>query len=84
MKYLLVFSLMLALSGCFGQARVYIVQEDNAPMQVVDERPIRVRIVDTTTQKITEVDKLVTGYFVLSPQLYRKLVKTSAQVLPEK
>lgn len=84
MKYLLVFPLILMLSGCFGQARVYIVQEENTPMQIIDERPIKVRVVDPTTQKITEVDKAVVGYFVLSPSAYRKLVKTAAQVLPEK
>ena len=85
MKYLLMFSLMLTLSGCFGgKARVYIVQEDNVPMQVIDEQPIKVRVVDFTTQKVVEVDKQVTGYYALSPQLYKKLVKTAAQVLPEK
>lgn len=75
--------MLLILSGC-GGSRVFIVQEDNTPMQVVDEKPIKVRAIDFVTQKETEVDKQLTGYYILSPQLYRKLVKTAAQVLPEK
>lgn len=78
------FSLVLMLSGCWGSARVYVVQEDNVPMQIIDERPIKVRVIDPETKKVAEVDKQLTGYYGLSPQLYRKLVKTAAQVLPEK
>ena len=84
MKYILMLSLVVVLSGCFGRARVYVVQEDNIPMQVIDETTINVRVIDPVTQKEAEVDKQLTGYYILSPQLYGKLVKTAAKVVPEK
>lgn len=86
MKYILMLSLVVVLSGCLGggRARVYVVQEDNIPMQVIDETTIKVRVIDSVTQKEAEVDKQLTGYYILSPQLYGKLVKTAAKVVPEK
>ena len=77
-KLFIVIPIVLMLSGCFGRARVIIVDADNAPVQIIQEGTIKVRAVDATTNDVEEVNKNVAGYYALSPQLYSKLVKVAA------
>jgi len=83
-RFLLLVPLVL-LVGCFGRrSKIYIIEEDSVPAQVTQEEPVEVRYVDPTTKEIIEGEKkVVTGYFVLSPQLYRKLVKTATTAMPD-
>jgi hypothetical protein len=73
---------LILLVGCFGRTpKVIIVESDNVPYQIIDEKPIQVRCQDTSTKDTVEKSVSLGGYYVLSPSLYRKLVSTASEVL---
>jgi len=86
-KFLAVLLSLFLLTGCGftirvvnddrPEADVILVQTDDVPAELLDAREIKVRYVDDKTGKYVVTAKPYPGYFLISPSLYKKLIKSA-------